>query len=480
MGINLRLAFKALACNRLQALLTLSGMSFGVAMVVVVSGLGSGAQQRIEAQIEAAGPTLITLRPGNLRPAAIVTSGEQDTSGGEVSEGALPATGVDGTQDVVGNAAVDDARQRAIAPRQTRYRSPPTPLGDAQLQLIRHQIAGVKAVSGGVEGNLSVGAGATTGVNTVRVVGFEQPLPDMQGWRLVQGRLPTASEHRAGEPVAVVSQAAARRLWPGQDPTSQRLPLGTAGLRVVGLIATPKAEAAGGVVPVVHTTLGQAQRLLQRDGLDSIRIRTRSVAVTTQAAADIKAGLRALHQLPQDTLDDFRLESQSVSAMPSMGMDPRLARSVHSNVVGFEQASWEEMSKSLRQAGRIFTLLLAGAAAVSLLVGGIGVMNIMLVSVTARTREIGLRMAMGARMRDVLSQFLMEAVALAAAGGAIGLALGLAVLLVVRNALQWAAAVSPLMLLMGIGMAAVTGVVFGYGPARRAAALDPVVALKAE
>ena len=118
MGINLRLAFKALACNRLQALLTLSGMSFGVAMVVIVSGLGSGAQQRIEAQIEAAGPTLITLRSGNLRPAAIVTSGEQDTSGGEVSEGALPATGLDGTQDVVGNSAIDDARQRAIAPRQ--------------------------------------------------------------------------------------------------------------------------------------------------------------------------------------------------------------------------------------------------------------------------------------------------------------------------------------------------------------------------
>jgi putative ABC transport system permease protein len=179
-------------------------------------------------------------------------------------------------------------------------------------------------------------------------------------------------------------------------------------------------------------------------------------------------------------MDDFRVETQSVTAMPSMGQDPRLSRSVHSNIVGFEQASWEEMANSLRQAGRIFTLLLAGAAAVSLLVGGIGVMNIMLVSVAARTREIGLRMALGARMGDVLVQFLVEAVTLAALGGLIGLLLGWVGLLVAQYGLNWAAVVSPGMLLAAIAMAATTGAIFGYGPARRAAQLDPVIALKSE
>lgn len=480
MGINLRMALKALARNRLQALLTLSGMSFGVAMVVIVSGLGRGAQLRIESQIEAAGPTLITLRSGNLRPAAIVTSGEQDTSGGEVSEGALPAVGLDGTQEVVGNEAVDDARRRATAVKQTQYRSPPTALGSAELQLIRQQISGIKSVAGSVDGNVSIDDGASVNLRIARVNGFDVAWPDMQGWRVIQGRLPTEVEHAQGTPVLLVSEAVAARLWPGVVATDQALPFKGRMMRVIGVIATPKTEAANAVIPALYMPLKVAQGLLQRDTLDQIRLRTVSVAVTTQVATDLKAALRRLHALPDDTLDDFRVETQSVSAMPSMGMDPRLARSVHSNVSGFEQASWEEMSKSLRQAGKIFTLLLAGAAAVSLLVGGIGVMNIMLVSVTARTREIGLRMALGARMQDVMTQFLVEAVTLAAVGGALGLLLGFAGLLVARYGLHWSAAVSPVMLLMAIAMATLTGVIFGYGPARRAAVLDPVVALKSE
>jgi putative ABC transport system permease protein len=209
-------------------------------------------------------------------------------------------------------------------------------------------------------------------------------------------------------------------------------------------------------------------------------VRTASVGVTTSVASEIKARLRELHQLPDDTLDDFRVETQSVAAMPSMGLDPRLSRAVHSNVVGFEQASWEETARSLRQAARTFTLLLAAAAAVSLVVGGIGVMNIMLVSVASRTREIGLRMAMGARTADVMSQFLVEAVALAALGGLMGLVLGSLGLLVAKHGLHWATAVSPTMLFLAVIMAAATGIAFGFGPARRAAVLDPVIALRSE
>lgn len=479
---NLRMAVRALVQNKLQALLTLLGMSVAVAMVVIVSGLGRGAQLRIESQIESAGPTQVTIRAGNFRPAAITGTGEQDSGGGEPSEGAMAAGAGEGQMpDPSKDEAAMDARRRIRATATPmHHRTPATPLGAAEMALLRGGIAQTKAVAGSVQGNVTLDADPALAVRIVRVNGFEAAWPEMRGWKLDDGRLISGREHRDGAPVMLVTAAAARRLWPdATSPMDRSVAIGGLPVRVVGVIAGVK-EAGGDLVPSVYLPLRPAQTLLKRDTFDMITVRTRSVGVTTGVAADIRQRLRALHRLPADTLDDFRVETQSVAAMPSMGLDPRMARAVHSNVVGFEQASWEEMAKSLRQAGRTFTYLLAGAAAVSLLVGGIGVMNIMLVSVTARTREIGLRMAMGARTTDVMLQFLVEAVTLAALGGGIGLVLGAAGLAVAEYGLHWATAVSPTMLVVAVLLAAGTGVAFGFGPARRAALLDPVVALRAE
>lgn len=477
MSTNLRTALKALVQNKLQALLTLCGMSVGVAMVVIVSGLGRGAQLSIEQQIEAAGPTQITIRSGNLRPAALAMTGEQDSSGGEPGEGVVA---LDAGADLAETDAAA-SRLRAHKPRQLKHLSPPHPLGEAEMQLLRRQIDNVRAVAASVEGNVSLDADAGLPVRILRLHGFEHDWIDIAGWKLQQGRMPRAQDVESGEPLMLVTPAVAKRLWPqAPSPLNQVVRMGRQSVRVVGVIADNGEEAGGIVVPTVYVPLKLAKSLLNRDSYDRINVRTTSVGVTTSVAKDIREQLRLLHRLPDDTLDDFRVETQSVAAMPGMGTDPRLARAVQSNVVEFEQASWEEMARSLRQAGRTFTLLLAAAAAVSLLVGGIGVMNIMLVSVTARTREIGLRMALGARTRDVMVQFLVEAVALAALGGLIGLLLGAAGLAVAKHGLHWATAVSPSMLLIAVLMAAATGIAFGYGPARRASVLDPVVALKAE
>jgi putative ABC transport system permease protein len=259
----------------------------------------------------------------------------------------------------------------------------------------------------------------------------------------------------------------------------QVLKIGGLDVRAVGVI-NDGGVGNDAIVPRIYVPLALARNLIGRDDYDEIDVRSTSVASTSEVMANIRSGLRKLRQLPEDTVDDFRVESQSTAALPGMGMDPRLARAVQGNVVEFEREAWEEMALSLRQAGRTFTVLLSAAAAVSLIVGGIGVMNIMLVSVVARTREIGLRMALGARVEDVLMQFMVEAVTLAALGGVIGLLLGCVGLYVAANGMQWATAVSPAMFFAAIAMAAATGVVFGYGPARRAARLDPVVALKAE
>lgn len=490
MPTNLGMALRALLQNRLQTLLTLLGVGVGVAMVVIVSGLGLGAQARIEAQIESAGPTMVVVRPENYQPPGIASEGAQDSSGGEPSEGAVSyGVGDDGETDLAADAAASQNRERLRnAAVRMRHQTPPAPLRVADMARLRATIADVRAIAGVAEANLTLepppsGNGSSSRARIARIArisGFEAPWPEMRGWKLAAGRLITAQEHASGAPVMLMAPAAARLLWPGSQPVIGNT-LATSGrtITLVGLVDGTK-DAADDLVPRVYTPLRLAQALIGHDRLDMITVRTRSVAVTTRVARNIKAALRVQHRLADDVLDDFRVQTQSVMAMPSMGADPRLARSVHGNAAGLEAASWQEMAKSLRAAGRTFTLLLAAATAVSLLVGGIGVMNIMLVSVSARTREIGLHMAMGARAADVLMQFLVEAVTLAGLGGLLGLILGGIGLFIADRQLHWATAVSPAMLALAMLTAAVTGIAFGIGPARRAAALDPVVALRSE
>jgi putative ABC transport system permease protein len=465
-AINLWIAVKALAANRLQALLTLCGMSVGIAMVVVVAGLGRGAQSSIEAQLEEAGPTVVTVRAGNFVPAAIIPNGEQDSSGGEPGEASESALDVN----------VPTVRRHEPVGRPSKHRSPAPPLGVGERRAIAEGVDGVKTVAASVEGNARRGDGGV-----VRVQGIEAAWPAIKGWKLRAGSAFSERDYADGADVAIVMPPAARRLWPGQTALVGRT-VHVAGrtLRVVGVADTIVSDGDTPVVPSIYVPLRVAHALLARQSIDSITVQTASVAETTGVATMIKARLREVRRLPADTFDDFRVETQTGSAFTGRGMDPRLARAVAGNIAGFEQASYEEIARSLRQAGRTMTLLLLGAATVSLLVGGIGVMNIMLVSVTSRTREIGLRMAMGARTADVLVQFLGEAVALASTGGVIGLALGVAGLVAARQGLHWATAVSPGMFLLALGVAALTGIAFGFGPARRAAALDPVVALRAE
>jgi len=480
MGTNLRMALRALTQNKMQALLTLLGVSVGVAMVVVVSGLGRGAQLRIENQIEASGPTRITLKAGNLTPAALDSSGRQDNSFGEEAEGNISiAAMINGAPDPASNAAVADARERMEAVRKTRHLSPPTPLGTPELELLSTDIDNVVAVAGSVEGNASVAPDSGLRMRVVRLEGFSTSWPEMDGWRVAEGRLIDADDVEAGVAEALLPLDAAEKLWPdGGSPLGKIIPVGDTQLRVVGVLNSTGDEKS--IIPSVFVPVTLAQQVLGNDSYDTIHIRTASVNVTQSVADEIEEKVRALHQIPEDTFDDFRVESQSISALPSMGSSPGLVRSVHSNTVELERESWEEMAKSMRQAGRTFTLLLAGAAAVSLAVGGVGVMNIMLVSVAARTREIGLRMALGARANDVMLQFLVEAVILATLGGVVGLLIGGLGLLVTEYGLNWATSVSPWMVVIAFAMAALTGVVFGIAPARRAALLDPVVALRSE
>ena len=179
------------------------------------------------------------------------------------------------------------------------------------------------------------------------------------------------------------------------------------------------------------------------------------------------------------TPDDFTVKTQASEAL-TKGLNTSVAAFILANMPQMDQVNLQEMSGTLSRAGQTMTALLAAIATISLIVGGIGIMNIMLVSVTERTREIGIRRAVGAKSRDVLMQFLVEAVTLGVAGGVCGIIIGFVASFAITTLLQWPATVSFGAVALSFGVAVATGIFFGFYPARRASLLNPIDALRFE
>jgi putative ABC transport system permease protein len=230
----------------------------------------------------------------------------------------------------------------------------------------------------------------------------------------------------------------------------------------------------------VYMPYTTTQRLLNLSKLNDITVTASSSGDVSRLSREITKLLRVRHGIGDNQPDDFTLFTQATRALTTGGLPPSVARAVASNVAELEKVTLEQLAMTLERASRTMTWLLAAVAAVSLLVGGIGIMNITLLSVTERTREIGLRRAVGARSRDVMRQFLLEAVTISLAGGAVGVVVGVLASVGIARMLRWSTVVSPLSVLLAFGVAAAVGVFFGWYPARRAAQLDPIVALRRE
>ena len=221
-------------------------------------------------------------------------------------------------------------------------------------------------------------------------------------------------------------------------------------------------------------------RLLNLTKLNDITVTAASTGEVSQVATRITELLRQRHGITHEKPDDFTISTQATRAIATGGLPPSVASAIAGNVKELERVTLSQLAGTLERASTTMRWLLAAVAAVSLLVGGIGIMNITLLSVTERTKEIGLRMAVGARGRDVTRQFLTEAVALSLAGGVIGIVLGLVASATIARTLHWATVVSPSAVLIAFGVSAAVGVLFGWYPARRAAELDPIDALRHE
>jgi len=402
-GEIIRVALGALRANKLRSLLTMLGIVIGVAAVIAVVALGTGAQSAVKDRISSLGTTLLTVMPGQQR-----------------------GMGVSFDQSM--KLTMDDAA--AIEERSTSITAvQPEMTSRLQVQYLNQN------------------------TNT-SIVGTTSNYLEVRKYQLQAGRMFSRSEDEGRQRVAVLGPTVLEALGINSPDAIIGEPVRIRGIQftVIGVLKSKGQSTPFGnpddqvLVPI---TTGRF-RLFGSDRLRSISVLAESEEKIPDAMADVQRVIRREHRVPQGRPDDFMIRSQA------------------------------DFLNTLGETTQVFTYLLSGIAAVSLLVGGIGIMNIMLVSVTERTREIGIRKALGATRANILLQFLIEAVVLCLLGGLIGALVGSGGATAMSAFFQWNTIISPAAIAAAFVFSAVVGVVFGVWPARRAAGLDPIVALRYE
>jgi putative ABC transport system permease protein len=403
-----RIALRALRVNRLRSALTMLGIIIGVAAVIAMVGVGTGATERIQEQIASIGSNLMIVLPGSI-----------SSNGVRLGSGAVASL----TQDDA-KAIAEECPSVALAAPVVR--------------------GGVQVVYGNTNWATSA-QGVTPDYMTIR------------DYTMASGEFFTSQDVDAAAKTAVLGETVAENLFGDNTPTGQVIIIKNVPFTVAGVL-TPKGQSPTGqdqddviLLPISTATqkvLGANKANAKAVG--SVMVQAVNPEAMNQAIDEVTALLRERHSILPGLDDDFTVRNL------------------------------EEVFAAQETSAQVMSILLGAIASVSLVVGGIGIMNIMLVSVTERTREIGLRLSVGAKRNNILSQFLVEAVTLALLGGIVGIVVGLTTSILISHFAQWATEVSMLSVLMSFFFSALVGVFFGYYPARKAAFLNPIEALRYE
>ncbi len=447
-------AARALRRNKMRAILTMLGIFIGVAAVIAMTAVGDGARSAVQQQIQSLGTNMVVVLPG-----------------ATTSNGVHAGFGSTSTLTVMDADAIQKDVRDAVATSYT----------DRQIAQVVYQ---------GRNWSTSIN-GATPAYLTIR------------DWPVVQGRSFTDEETRSAAPVCLLGQTVVNNLFAaGENPVGATIRIKNFPLRVVGVLGIKG-----------QSTFGQDQDDVVIMPFDTAERKVLGVAAVAETVSSITG-----NGSTNPVLNPYAGVTTSTSIYASgttlfspFGSPPKIAGVV--NMIYVQAASGNDVDSVLRQteqvlhrrhhiqpgqdndftvrslnelaqasesASRVMTLLLAAVASISLLVGGIGIMNIMLVSVTERTREIGIRMAIGARRLHILLQFLVESVLLSIIGGLAGAALGILASKLLSIIAHWPTLISPVSVIGGFLFAAAVGVFFGWYPARKASLLDPIDALRYE
>lgn len=404
--LSLRIALRALRINKMRSFLTMLGIIIGIAAVIAMVAIGSGASRIISDQIASIGSNILLVLPG------------YRTSGGiRLGHGSTPTLTYD-------DAKAIKAECPAVA------LTAPVVRGGAQV----------------VYGNMNW---------STAVMGVTPDYLTVRDWRVIAGKEFSQTDVDGAVKSCLVGKTVAENLFGGEDPVGKIIRVQKLPFMVVGVLDTKGRSPQGGDQDdIVLVPLRTAQRKLFGsqfpNSVGSIMVQAKSDQELARAEEQVNTLLLQRHRVGPGREPDFTVRNLT------------------------------ELLDVAEQSSKAMSLLLGAVASISLIVGGIGIMNIMLVSVTERTREIGIRMAIGARKRDILLQFLTEAVLLTLIGGVIGMLLGVAGAKLVAEVFQWPTLISYKAIIVAFGFSGAVGIFFGFYPARKAASLNPIDALRYE